>query len=56
VSIFDELAKAVQEFKAIEPDPEQKSPGDNQIVSDYLHKLEQDVETLRWLQRNQGRP
>ena len=50
MSIIDEIAKAIQDFKAEPP----KVPGDNIdhhdfVISEYIRRVKQDAETAQWL-------
>lgn len=53
MSLIDDIAKAVTEFKAEPPkNPEKQVDQHDFVVAEYLHRLKQDAETAQWLLRH----
>jgi len=50
MSIIDDIAKAVQEFKAVPPEhPEKSTDMHDFIIAEYIHRVKQDAETAQFL-------
>ena len=50
MSLIDEIAKAVREFKAEPPKTPQDSTDHHDfVISEYIHRVKQDAETAQWL-------
>jgi len=53
MSLIDDVAKALKEFKAEPPkNPEKQTDQHDFIIAEYIHRVKQDAETAQYLLRH----